>query len=364
MKRILLVGFLFFGLFAGPLAHTIFTGWPDNFFAFPPLISETTQHAPFSLLIFSTFAVGGMLFFLLLILPGLFGLVKHPSFTKRSTKPFPPWGFIGGALIFLFWSLAWLKPSSVTTLHHHTFFPLWLGFILLIDAWTFKRTGASTFHNRRLQFFILFITSAAVWWTFEFLNRFMKNWWYAGDELFQGWHYVIHSTLCFATVLPAVLGTTHLLLSFSHFRNAYHLPFTLSVSQPWAFLISLIGLIGLMLMPVFPDPLFFMLWAAPLAWVGGTMLFTQHATPLDHLGELLAFCTAGLICGLFWEMWNYWSFPKWHYSVPYVDQFHLFEMPIVGYTGYLPFGVFCGLMGYLFKLWPASQPSSTTSLEH
>ena len=44
-----------------------------------------------------------------------------------------------------------------------------------------------------------------------------------------------------------------------------------------------------------------------------------------------------LVTGFFWEMWNYWSYPKWVYQVPGVDFFRIFEMPILGYGGYLPF---------------------------
>jgi len=52
---------------------------------------------------------------------------------------------------------------------------------------------------------------------------------------------------------------------------------------------------------------------------------------------------AGLVCGFFWEMWNAHSLAHWKYSVPYVQHFEIFEMPILGYAGYLPFGIICGL---------------------
>ncbi len=46
-----------------------------------------------------------------------------------------------------------------------------------------------------------------------------------------------------------------------------------------------------------------------------------------------------LICGFFWEMWNYFSYPKWVYHVPFVDFARIFEMPLLGYGGYLPFSL-------------------------
>ena len=56
---------------------------------------------------------------------------------------------------------------------------------------------------------------------------------------------------------------------------------------------------------------------------------------------------AALICGFFWEMWNYFSLARWTYSIPYVQRFYLFEMPVLGYGGYLPFGLECLLVGSL-----------------
>jgi hypothetical protein len=35
-------------------------------------------------------------------------------------------------------------------------------------------------------------------------------------------------------------------------------------------------------------------------------------------------------------MWNFLSYPKWVYGVPWVGYLHVFEMPLLGYDGYLP----------------------------
>jgi hypothetical protein len=45
-----------------------------------------------------------------------------------------------------------------------------------------------------------------------------------------------------------------------------------------------------------------------------------------------------LICAFFWELWNFYSYPKWYYTVPYVGFVKIFEMPLLGYIGYIPFG--------------------------
>jgi hypothetical protein len=69
----------------------------------------------------------------------------------------------------------------------------------------------------------------------------------------------------------------------------------------------------------------------------------------DRLGRgewriIVVLGCAALICGFFWEMWNYHSVPKWVYHVPYfgrgevLEVSRLFEMPLLGYLGYVPFG--------------------------
>jgi len=56
---------------------------------------------------------------------------------------------------------------------------------------------------------------------------------------------------------------------------------------------------------------------------------------------------AALLCGIFWETWNFGSYAKWVYDIPYVDVLHVFEMPLLGYAGYLPFGLTCAAIGDL-----------------
>ena len=50
---------------------------------------------------------------------------------------------------------------------------------------------------------------------------------------------------------------------------------------------------------------------------------------------------AALICGLVWETWNWGAIAKWIYSVPFVQRWQIWEMPLIGFAGYLPFGLEC-----------------------
>jgi hypothetical protein len=52
-------------------------------------------------------------------------------------------------------------------------------------------------------------------------------------------------------------------------------------------------------------------------------------------------------------MWNYWSWPKWIYHTPGVQFLHVFEMPLLGYGGYVPFALeLFGLMNFLWRRAP------------
>jgi hypothetical protein len=56
---------------------------------------------------------------------------------------------------------------------------------------------------------------------------------------------------------------------------------------------------------------------------------------------------SGLVCGILWEFWNYWSVAKWHYTVPIMENVKIFEMPLPGYLGFPAFALECFTM-YVF----------------
>jgi hypothetical protein len=95
--------------------------------------------------------------------------------------------------------------------------------------------------------------------------------------------------------------------------------------------------LGLTGIGVWPELLYPALWLAPLLLLLGLQQLLIGETLLTPLREgdwrpVLESALAALICGLCWELWNYGSLPKWHYSIPYLQRFHLFEMPLLGYA--------------------------------
>jgi hypothetical protein len=109
------------------------------------------------------------------------------------------------------------------------------------------------------------------------------------------------------------------------------------------------GLGALVLTGAYPQQFFPALWAAPLALVLGEGILAGRPGVGREIAagdwrRAATWAMAALVCGFFWEMWNSHSAAKWIYTVPFVDRWHVFEMPLLGYLGYLPFGLECLLV--------------------
>jgi hypothetical protein len=169
--------------------------------------------------------------------------------------------------------------------------------------------------------------------------------------------YALYATLSFATVLPAVTATAAWLATFRPFADRRLCGLARAkLRHPLALLLlalaALAGLAGIVYVPHAAFPL---LWISPLAVFLVLQVLLGQPTVLDVLEEgdwrlVTRFAVAALICGFFWEMWNSHSLAKWVYSVPYVHRFQLFEMPAVGFAGYLPFGLECAAVAAW--VWP------------
>ncbi len=225
-----------------------------------------------------------------------------------------------------------------------TFFtPLvWSGYILFIDGLVFKKTGYSYLATRRKEFFLMLPISVILWLVFEGYNLFMKNWHYAGlPEVL--WIRIFGYVWSFATIWPAILETNELLLAFGVFRGIRIRPVVFSNKMLNLFVV--LGTVELLIPILFPSS-----WWGILVWTGFVFLLD----PLNYRRGLpsliaefregraqlfLSLMLSGLICGFLWELWNYWAGAKWIYHVPILEHIKIFEMPVVGYLGFLAFGL-------------------------
>lgn len=264
---------------------------------------------------------------------------------------FPLWGWLGVALGAVAWALAWTRFEWFAPLQRFTFTPIWVAYIVVVNAMTVRMTGHCMLVDRTTFFLRLFPLSAVFWWFFEYQNRFVQNWYYEGVEGFSSLQYVLSATFSFATVLPAVMGTYELLKAYPAFSAGLDGFVKWDVKKPKRVAVVTLCMFGMGLagIGVWPDYLFPLLWISPLmimtsiqALEGRETLFAGVRS--GRWRNLFLLAVASLICGFFWEMWNYLSYARWIYAVPFVGRFHVFEMPILGYAGYLPFGLECAVI--------------------
>ena len=260
-------------------------------------------------------------------------------------------GSIGLILVTVCWPLNWILPGVRTA---YLFFPLWLGYILVVDALVWRRTGNSLWAPSRKDFLLLFLISAPVWWLFELLNLRTANWEYLGRELFSPLQFNLLSTISFSVVVPAVFETAELIRSFGwmqRFTSGPRIPATHAVFIG----LFVVGLAMLSALLVWPKIFYPFAWTSLVFILEPINYWTDRRHFLDELREgdwrtVIALSLGALMCGFFWEMWNYYSFPKWVYHIPNLGFLRIFEMPLLGYGGYVPFG----LEVYALKnfLWP------------
>lgn len=342
------------GIFlAGPLVGAMMRGEPaTSYLQFPPTTTMTDQ-ASFSwiaFLVVLTFLLATTWPFWRRLGRGR-GRIEHNDAARRK-RNWPWWGWLALGSLLAFWVLAWTRFPWFEPFQRYTFFPLWFSFIVLLNAiavWRWDRSLA-THHPR--YFTLLFPVSAVFWWGFEYLNRFVNNWHYLGLEQIGGGRYFVEATLAFSTVLPAVMSVRFLLLKVEAVKKNYRdFP-----AAPWLTSLPVWGVAGiaavfaLVLIGWVPRLTYPLIWIVPgLLWISwqrwrGYLNPMLRKTSEGDYTLLWSAALAALICGFFWELWNVYSAAKWVYSIPALDGFEVFEMPLIGYAGYLPFGVICALI--------------------
>ncbi len=236
----------------------------------------------------------------------------------------------------------------------HTWFYCfaWWSYILIADNLLLKLSGRSLLASRRREFWSMLFLSVFVWLLFEAYNLVLQNWSYSIPPL-QTWQRWLAYLLSFATVLPGIFITSDLVeMLFGHPKQAAASecepcsPDQKSVS-PALFII--LGSV-LSIAPIFwPRYFFWAIWIGPIFLVDPLLekfgirgLFSSvYSGDRRRLWSLML---GGMLCGLMWEFWNYWAGAKWSYSIPFFDKWRVFEMPVLGFLGFLPFALECWIL--------------------
>ncbi len=160
----------------------------------------------------------------------------------------------------------------------------------------------------------------------------------------------------FATIWPGIFLTADLIESFGWW-DAPARPIVFSPATQKAFVT--IGAVLLLMPVIVPRSIGVFLFGA--VWVGFIFLLDPINLRLGlpsfeadlasgRLGRFFSFLVSGFVCGLLWEFWNFWAAAKWNYIFPIMQKEKIFEMPVLGYLGFLPFALECFVM-YYFAAW-------------
>jgi hypothetical protein len=247
---------------------------------------------------------------------------------------------VGLTLVLVFWSLNWGLPQSLRPAAY-LFFPLWLGYALVVDALAVARTGTSIRSRSRKAFVWLFVGSAPAWWLFELINLRTCNWEYPGAQVFSDLEYFLLCTVAFSTVMPAVFGTAELVRSWKWMDRFAQGPRVLP-NRRLAFGLFVVGMMMLSATLLWPETCYPLVWGSVFLLLEPFNILLRRPSLFDWLRHgdwrpVISLACGSLVCGFFWEMWNFHSYPKWVYHTPGAEFLHVFEMPLLGYLGYIPF---------------------------
>jgi len=240
---------------------------------------------------------------------------------------------IGGVLIFY----------PIESLSYFTYPFLMWGVIGLFDFLNQKRWGESLIKNNPKKFWGNIVPLSIIFWLFfEFGNLLYVQWEYLNVPSNKPTA-VFLTILSFGTVIPFVVEVIWLLQGPV---KSFPVPLKKKMSSFYSLVLPFVGFLLLFLYIL--DPSFLMaqtIWIAPFLFLLPFMPL-QKASFIKAKRFTLYLIGGILLSGFVWEVLNFWAKTKWHYLI-FPNALRVFEMPVIGYLGYIPF-VFSLIAVYLF----------------
>ncbi len=212
----------------------------------------------------------------------------------------------------------------------------WWSYIVFADAVLNLREKNFLVLNRYLP--LLILISCGFWCIFEIINVRIQNWFYINLPA-QVYQRYCGYLLSFGTVIPAIYVTKEIIRRFT--GEVIMRPFRVDRYPLYSFLL---GVVTLILMCIWTRYCFSLAWIFLALIIDGFNYRKGYASFMGDFekgraGNLTATLLSGLVCGIIWETWNYWSVAKWVYTVPFFEHLKIYEMPIAGYIGFPVFSL-------------------------
>ena len=229
----------------------------------------------------------------------------------------------------------------------------WYPTLLLLDALVAWKGGPSLWDQPRDTAAMLG-WSVVIWCGFETLNFRLRDWYYvfAPASLWQRWAGV---SISFATVIPAILLPERLLDRLGVARGLVTRPARLTARDlRLATFLGAALLAGALVLPAVLHPLTWgALWllAEPLLYRVDPQQSLFGDIGRGAWGRIVRLMLGGLVAGVLWEAYNALSRAKWIYTVPFLEQLKIFEMPPLGFVGFAFFALEAWSLYHLCRAW-------------
>ncbi len=217
----------------------------------------------------------------------------------------------------------------------------WWSFILFMDGLNFRKNKTSPLAENPWLFHSTAFFSVFIWLIFDLFNLRLENWSYHNlpPNLGERW---LGYFIAFGSVVPAIKEISFYFESVLKGKKAAL--FQIKVSTLMLKIFFLLGL-SFVFLPIFWPNLFF-----PLVWLCFIFLleplnyWLKNETLLADLEQrdwsrVWSWVLAGLVAGILWELFNFWAGTHWEYNLPYLNFGRVFQMPVLGYTGFMPFAL-------------------------
>ena len=212
----------------------------------------------------------------------------------------------------------------------------WYPALVILDEVVVLLGGESLLARPR-ELLVMLWWSAVIWLLFEAINFRLRDWYYvflpAGR--LERW---VGITVSLATVVPAVLLPERVLDRLGVWRDLRFRAFTLEPRH-----LEIAGWVGgglLAAVLAFPRYLYPLTWGA--VWLIAEPLLYRRDPERSLFGDLARgswgriarLLAAGLFAGVLWESFNSVARGRWIYTVPFLEDWKIFEMPLVGFLGF------------------------------
>lgn len=270
----------------------------------------------------------------------IFDFLKNISYFyfKMKQKFYQLNVFLG---VFIFFLAAILLALGISFMKTWFYCFAWWSFILFMDGLNFRKSKTSPLAKSSRFFLYMAFVSVSVWLIFELFNLRVKNWSYhhLPASLGERW---LGYFIAFASVIPALKEISFYLGDFLKGRKAAL--FRIKVTPLTLRIFFFLGL-AFIFLPLFRPNLFF-----PLVWLCFIFLleplnyWLKNETFLADLEQrdwsrFWSWVLAGMAAGVLWELFNFWAGSHWEYRLPYFNFWRVFQMPVLGYTGFMPFAL-------------------------